>query len=92
MASVERTKMTKSKRALEGVNASRNSTDRAVGRRAGRLLDVLESVNTLVARGTIVEECGEFYHKTLAALKAEGWRVKIDSSNKHQVLPPVPAK
>ena len=70
-------------------NAGLASEPRAAGRRIGRLLDALGTeVNNFVCEGDIAEDVRQFRISLIEKLRAEGWRIKLNASNKWQVLPP----
>lgn len=69
-------------------DAGLQSTDRAVGKRVAKLLDALDSINSWVTKGEMVQACTDLKDKILAELRAEGWRIKVTDRDSWQVLPP----
>lgn len=72
-------------------NAGLASEPRAVGRRIGRLLDDIDSLNTWAIiddTAGIRTDLYNFKYRILDMLHAEGWRVTVNARDKWQVLPP----
>lgn len=76
---------------LQPANAGLASTDKAVGTRAAKLLNALSHWSWAVASegpGMIVEDTRVLRIKIIDTLRAEGWRVNLDSGDNWRVLPP----
>lgn len=64
------------------------SEARAVGRRIGKILDSLGSVDWHIASGPIVEDCHTLGVKIRESLIADGWRITVNAHDRWIVLPP----
>ena len=62
------------------------SEPRAVGRRLGKLLDALDTIDRNSCEGGVTESAYNLKIEMLDKLRAEGWR--ITANDKWQVLPP----
>lgn len=76
-------------RYLVPANAGLASTPRAVGRRAGKLLDALDTLlSTWTATGGLVEELWRFKAHIIEALNADEWTVRAGEDDRYHVTAP----
>jgi hypothetical protein len=68
--------------------AGLQSEARAVGRRIGKVLDALATINAWVIDGEMVNDCWRMRRQIIDQLEADGWRIKLTASDRFQVLPP----
>lgn len=59
-----------------------------VGRRIGKLLDALGTVDHHVCKGAISDDCHAFGVAIRERLIADGWRIKVSNRDTWTVLPP----
>lgn len=75
------------------LNAGLASETGAVARRLAAMFDALDSVNSCIVAGSILDDIQDARRKVWDALEAEGWTVsyqtgKLEGSNRCHVYPP----